>query len=423
MFVNTGNKIKRMQDKKPGYKTAIGLRVGLFLIFILLLLPGTSWAIRNTRALCLECHPKAAGMLSRRNVHKPVELGLCAACHNPHASRREKLIDYSVSELCYTCHEKRRILSGEVLHSPVKEGRCLECHDSHSTDAAGLLNKTVAEVCYQCHPKKDITGGKIIHPEVRKGNCLTCHSPHSSDTDGLVKKNRKSICIGCHPSDAPSLSASHGGMTMTGADCLECHNPHSSDNRGILKANLHKPFEEKKCASCHLPSSVKITEDGVGLCTKCHENTLTGFNKRYSHLVSTVSRNPCTACHSPHSSDYKSLLRDKERRVCYSCHEDTKKSEEKSKFRHTKLSDCSNCHVSHSSDSRYFMANGEDTCSMGACHATQGRFTHPIGEKVIDPRTNSAMGCSTCHNPMGSPEEFVLRAGKDKELCEQCHQI
>jgi predicted CXXCH cytochrome family protein len=33
------------------------------------------------------------------------------------------------------------------------------------------------------------------------------------------------------------------------------------------------------------------------------------------------------------------------------------------------------------------------------------------------------MNCSTCHNPMGSPEESILRRGKDIELCIQCHQL
>ena len=418
--------LKKESHKSMGKSRSIRLLgrllgAGLFLLFILLFLPGGAFAIRNTRALCLECHPGASSIISRKNVHKPVELGLCTSCHNPHASRHSKLIGYDVNELCYTCHEKRKLLAGDTVHKPVKEGKCLECHDPHSTDAGRLLKKSAAEGCYQCHPKKDIAGKKIVHPEVRKGNCLACHAPHSSTREGLLIKDRIELCAGCHPSS--SLTASHGGMPLAGVDCAGCHSPHSSDRAGLVNANLHRPFEEKKCNLCHAGSSVKTITEGAGLCLKCHEETLEGFNKRYSHLVTGVTPNPCVLCHSPHSSDGRFLFRDRENRVCYSCHKDTKNNEEKSKFRHSKLNVCLDCHTGHASDSRYFMVKGEDTCSTEKCHQTQGRFTHPVGEKAIDPRSSTPMSCSTCHNPMGSPEEFILRAGKDRELCVQCHQI
>ncbi|HLA50709.1 MAG TPA: cytochrome c3 family protein, partial [Thermodesulfobacteriota bacterium] len=95
----------------------------------------------------------------------------------------------------------------------------------------------------------------------------------------------------------------------------------------------------------------------------------------------------------------------------------------KSNHKHPKLGICTDCHTSHGSNSQFFLTKGNDTCAMENCHSTQGKFTHPVGEKIIDPRSKTPMDCSTCHNPMGSPEKAILRFEKDRELCVQCHQM
>ncbi|MFZ3072431.1 MAG: cytochrome c3 family protein, partial [Thermodesulfobacteriota bacterium] len=113
----------------------------------------------------------------------------------------------------------------------------------------------------------------------------------------------------------------------------------------------------------------------------------------------------------------------REDRVCYACHSDSREHTKKSRYAHPKIGVCSNCHAAHGSNNRYFLAKGADTCAAEKCHATQGRFTHPVGEAIIDPRNKSPMDCNSCHNVMGAPEEFNLRANKDLKLCEQCHQL
>ncbi len=392
-------------------------------VFIFFLPQDVQSARRSTSFLCMECHPEAKELISKGNVHKPVKLGLCTSCHNPHASKHANLIGSDINALCYNCHDQRRVLAGTEVHAPVEEGACLECHDPHSSNQKGLLKKTASEACYSCHPRKDISAKKNVHPEVKKGNCLGCHRPHASDRAGLLTKDRRRLCTGCHSAKDERLVSSHRGLNVAKADCIGCHSPHSSDNVGILKASMHKPFKDRKCGACHLPGSSKVSRAGTGLCTECHESKMSDFNKRYSHLVNGDGLNPCVNCHNPHSSDEEYLLKDKEERLCFSCHEDTEKLTAKSNFTHAEIQKCSSCHVSHGSNEQYFLAAGEDTCSTEQCHATQGRFTHPVGDEVIDPRSNTPMNCSTCHNPMGSPEEFILRGGKDRELCIQCHQV
>jgi predicted CXXCH cytochrome family protein len=378
---------------------------------------------KTTMELCLECHPASAAMIQKQNVHMPVKLGLCTACHDPHVSRHSGLLGFRKEELCYSCHDRRKGFTGEVVHKPVLEGNCFSCHEAHSTDSPGLLTKPLSQGCFECHPKERLLAKKNVHPQVAEGKCTACHSPHASDRLGLLDKERKDLCTGCHMTESIEFAGLHTGYDVSGSDCLGCHSPHSSDRPAMLKANLHKPFEEKNCTACHLPETWGPVRAGIGLCSECHKATMPGFNKINSHLVADVSDNVCMSCHSPHASDEKSLLSDKQDRVCYACHSDTKQFVAGSKHIHPKLDICLDCHVSHGSNNRFFLTLGDETCSTEQCHPTQGVFTHPVGEKIIDPRSKAHMNCSTCHNPMGSSEVSILRLGKDIELCIQCHQL
>ena len=384
--------------------------------------PKEAGAARNTRVLCLECHPDSASMMSKSVVHQPVKLGMCTACHNPHASKHSKLLGESLKELCYKCHDKKKNFSGNFTHEPIDKGGCIECHDPHASNNKKLLKVTSGAACYSCHPKDELITGKNVHPEVKKGNCLLCHEPHVSQVPGLLVKDRVKLCAKCHSGGGAKFKQAHQGYSVTGTDCLGCHNPHSSDNVSVLSTSLHEPFENKECNKCHVPGKTKLVKQGISLCTDCHESTLEGFNRIYSHLVSSATENLCLNCHGPHGSNVANLLRDREDRVCFSCHVEAEASLS-TKYKHPKLEKCSDCHSSHGSNTRYFMLEGEGTCSLAGCHPTQGVFTHPVGEDVIDPRAKEPMSCVTCHDPMGAPEKLHLRLDPDKDLCIQCHQL
>ncbi|HHD11226.1 MAG TPA: hypothetical protein ENK42_02180 [Deltaproteobacteria bacterium] len=391
-------------------------------VSVVVLCYGTaSAAKKDTRKLCADCHKEVAGFFDKKRVHKPVAGGQCTACHNPHASKHKNLIGESRDELCYGCHKKDKLLKGNVVHQPVVEGLCLECHASHSSDKRALLKGAEAELCFGCHKKENIEGKKFVHPEVRKGRCTTCHDPHGSTLEGLIVKNN--MCISCHKGGSKTLRTAHSGLNVSGTQCLSCHSPHSSDNRGIIKANVHAPFAEGKCNVCHKQGSKEIVKADYTMCLDCHENSMQSFYKRYSHLMAGKDDNFCADCHTPHASDERALLRDREDKTCWQCHEDTRSFTHSARYIHPDLKKCLDCHVSHGSNARYMLAAGDNTCSMEGCHPSQGRFTHPVGDDAIDPRSREPMNCSTCHNPMGSPEEFILRAGKVMELCIKCHQI
>ncbi|HHL40064.1 MAG TPA: hypothetical protein ENJ37_06130 [Deltaproteobacteria bacterium] len=377
---------------------------------------------RVTKQLCAECHDTSRALAAKPYQHRPVELGKCTACHNPHASRHAGLLSEEGGRLCFNCHEQDEGFKGAVLHAPYASGRCLECHEAHVSDNAGLLKVAGGKGCYLCHKRDEIVAGANVHPEVKKDHCTACHNPHSSDNVGLLTADRNSVCARCHYKDgAPVIPCPY---EVAGTDCLGCHSPHSSDRRAILRASLHDPFEKKDCAACHSGADGGEVRPGIAVCLKCHEKVMEGFNKLASHLMPAPGGgNACSNCHNPHGSDRMALLRDKESRICYRCHSDARQFVADSLYVHPDLEKCTECHASHGSNEPFLMARGAETCSSSRCHATQGTFTHPIGEDVIDPRSGGAMDCNTCHNPMGSPEETILRDEKDRGLCIQCHQV
>ena len=86
--------------------------------------------------LCFGCHKSFAD--SQKYVHGPVAVGQCDFCHNPHDSRNESLLNFSVPELCYRCHDQSSI---ESIPSHDKDtiSRCNLCHEAHSSSKKGLL--------------------------------------------------------------------------------------------------------------------------------------------------------------------------------------------------------------------------------------------------------------------------------------------
>ncbi len=379
-------------------------------------------AVKPTRELCLECHPKAAAMTEKANVHRPVKEGRCTACHNPHVSKHSGLLNDSGGGLCFNCHPRSKY-KASFVHKPVEEGKCSACHDSHSSPNAVLLKNVGVKLCYGCHPQEKLGGKKNVHPEIKQGNCTVCHSAHASNSDGLLVKEKTKLCASCHyPSSGGKAAARPCAYEVAGSDCTGCHNPHSSDRTALLRASLHKPFAERKCSACHAGKGSAVKQS-TALCLECHKSTLESFKKINSHLVPGLGKNTCTSCHDPHASDEKNLLADRNAKVCFRCHADTEGFMARSRYRHSGIERCSDCHVSHGSNNKFFLISGSETCSTEKCHPSQGRFTHPVGEKIIDPRSKSPMDCSTCHNPMGSPEKFILRFEKDRDLCVQCHQV
>ena len=88
--------------------------------------------------LCEMCH---VGFVDSKgkNIHGPVAVRDCLACHLPHASNYKSLLKESVSGICSTCHQEKRLAFN--MHDTVMEHKmeCVNCHDAHGGDVTYFL--------------------------------------------------------------------------------------------------------------------------------------------------------------------------------------------------------------------------------------------------------------------------------------------
>ena len=117
-------------------------------------------------------------------------------------------------------------------------------------------------------------------------------------------------------------------------NCSTCHDPHATDNRALLRKRVgdlcadchelqnskakstHEPFVGGDCLSCHLGHGSKhqnlLTETPGALCFQCHEKE-EYTQGRVLHLPAFEAQ--CLECHGPHSSDQMHLKRKKEKEL------------------------------------------------------------------------------------------------------------
>jgi len=361
--------------------------------------------------VCFECHDRAN--FSGGYIHGPVARGECGSCHNPHVAKFSGLLQQREAELCYGCHRRSRVEFGQgEVHQPVQEGKCLECHAPHRAEQPGLLRQETAVGCMECHQQLE-RQWPVNHTPFGQGQCTTCHQPHQSKHGNLLKNRADDLCLSCHRD--PQNRPGHRGFPGELTNCLSCHHPHGGEGKGLLRRHLHQPFAQRDCASCHQQQAV-----GSETCLSCHPSIRESMLRPYNHMIAGA-HNGCTQCHSPHAGDDRKMLRMTGNKVCQSCHTDTFARGRVSLHRHPLHASCTECHEVHGSERVAMLrADGNQVCSR--CHLTQGEFSHPVGEAVVDHRTGQNMTCVTCHDPMGTDYRFHLVLSGRKELCVQCHR-
>lgn len=363
--------------------------------------------------VCFQCHDRQD--FNKKITHKPVAEDKCIVCHNPHAARYGGLLQKQVKDLCYSCHpiktaEERQ----KVVHQPVSQGKCLACHSPHGSDENSLLRSQLAASCFSCHKELN-QKYKFSHSPFAKGLCLTCHLPHRAANEMLLKEDEKKLCSQqCH--DQETITKRHKGFPREAKNCLSCHNPHGSDQKSLMQQVLHEPFKEG-CAGCHEGAKIVKTD----ACLGCHEEIGKQRQALHTHLTDDKNGNSCIRCHSPHAGSSGSLLKGTQRQICGGCHQDTLARHAGSLYEHQAIGKCDNCHSVHGAN-QLAMLKGDGNAVCINCHASQGQFSHPVGELVKDPRNGQMITCVTCHDPKGTEFKFELKLNGQKELCVQCHR-
>ena len=398
----------------------------LSIVLILLAVAGLATANPeiDQEQVCLECHDNLAAELASPVAHPPAATGECTACHNPHVSRFAALLQDRPGPLCLTCHaDLQEELERDVVHAPVAEGRCADCHPPHGATHDKLLSAPKDEICVTCHAEvAEWQERSVSHSPFRRGKCSICHEAHAAPNDGLVRRTVDRMCLMCHRNEEKMRSA-HRGYPIESApeSCLLCHDPHASQRAGLFQPQLHMPFEDGACDGCHVaPQSAepfKLTASVDELCADCHDDIV-------EEIATSAIAHPvgeCTTCHNPHmGADH--LLLDKMPDLCLGCHDPggASSGEPGLYTTHADLN-CATCHGSHGHE-RTDLLRQNPIALCGGCHDHEHTVTHPMGDKVVDPRNGTAMDCLSCHGLHDAPYEDYLKQSGDRELCLDCHK-
>ncbi len=228
----------------------------------------------NQVEACGKCHADHVDWRPDDWVHGPTALGRCTLCHEPHKGQYDRLLTTPQPDLCWTCHDKDRLLA-RSYHQQGDVTDCSRCHDPHSAGnhllladsetyarshppllpaprahaawdksfcttchlptQSNALVKDVDQKCLGCHKKADLAPtGKTLHAPVAMGRCTLCHTPHRSPLPHLVKPQAEKTCYSCHSPD--ELTPPHPEVVR--ADCTICHRGHYSERPHLLKPGI-----------------------------------------------------------------------------------------------------------------------------------------------------------------------------------------
>lgn len=382
--------------------------------------------------LCLGCHPKFVDQLKQASVHTPVRSRQCTGCHSPHASQHGKLLADTVGRTCAKCHQEVVPRAAKSVHPPAAANDCATCHAPHASANANLLTKPPGELCGTCHGElvKAASAAKVKHQPLERTGCTACHDAHGSAVaPALLTKALPDLCVGCHKTDKPIFAKWHMGYAVGATRCTACHDPHGSSQKGMLYDDVHPPVAKGMCTQCHeAPGSAAgftPKEHGGALCNRCHSQAVGTMLAKASVHQPVLEGDACITCHDPHASKQKRLLAAKSAVLCGRCHADTVKRHELSPTKHQPVGDgdCSTCHDPHGSDNPLLFAMASVTETCGQCHEWRSHSTHPLGEKVKDPRNrNLTVECLSCHRAHGTEFKRLMPFAQASDLCTKCHE-
>jgi predicted CXXCH cytochrome family protein len=181
----------------------------------------------------------------------------------------------------------------------------------------------------------------------------------------------------------------------------------ASCHRALTRFKVKHAAMDEGCVLCHearLPVTagaahprdafVKL-EDQTALCGQCHESAAAMASVRGPHGPAAGGR--CSACHAPHGSADKGLLRAAPNTMCAECHGPIG-APPPHPHPPVAVRECTSCHAPHGGPGRHALAKAMPELCL-ECHDTvrvqaaqPGSVHQPVAEG----------GCPTCHAAHGS---------------------
>lgn len=121
----------------------------------------------------------------------------------------------------------------------------------------------------------------------------------------------------------------------------------------VTAGSRHPPFADKNCKGCHnFTKANMLIAPADQLCEICHID----FVKNKGDFIhGPVAVRDCLACHHPHESKNKALLRESVSGICNKCHQEKRLALEMHNAVKEHNMECVNCHDAHGGSRQYFL--------------------------------------------------------------------
>lgn len=262
------------------------------------------------------------------------------------------------------------VIFGVLLGTSSAIGACVTCHAdvaeslTHGAHAAIDANKSSPGACVACH------GQGQAHSQ----------NPESRDVFAFLNEStpaKNAVCADCH---REQHNAGRGIHAVAGLACVSCHKAHDKDG-------------EKPLASGGL--AIGQLDPGTGSCIGCHADVFSEFqfNKRHRLNENSIT---CVSCHDPHAEKSRQGLGNSGDVNCSGCHAD---KDGPFVFEHSvsRVEGCTACHSPHGSANRHLLKHQDVGEQCYSCHAGVAQF-HLGFSPAAPPRFDTKTVCTNCHS-------------------------
>ena len=199
----------------------------------------------------------------------------------------------------------------------------------------------------------------------------------------------------------------------------------------MLYDKVHAPVARTMCAQCHeppgSPERAGGEAGGSGCAAAATAHKVTAMLEKNRVHQPVVEGKACLNCHGPHASKQAGLLRGDRPRASAATATPTPSAGRRDRWPSTsrwREGDCATCHDPALRERRA-AARQQRTRSRvcGKCHEWTTHSSHPLGDKIVDPRNkNLKLECLSCHRAHGTEFNKLMPYAKQTDICVKCHE-
>lgn len=292
----------------------------------------------------------------------------------------------------------------------------------------------------KCHA--ELGSGESVHGPVEAKGCIVCHLLAKSQILPLEKKSKTTLetkSIDKTKADSKKTIPADHPKTIriepenVNKTCFVCHDDFESELNSAK--SVHKVIADESCSACHSPHNSEygklLTEESeTKLCSGCHKK-----EGRFTHYKSSTPKLLCSDCHLPHFSKTEKLLKKKQDLLCFSCHEKQSKRADGStspnmteamktaKSIHKPITEgkCTGCHSSHGSTEKKLLIAGYSGSNKASEKPSVALCFKCHKTELVESGTTET--ATQFRNGTKNMHYLHLHAAKHAVSCNECHEV